>query len=85
MEDLIGTGNKTIYVILLLSAVPVAAATIVGLIVGLFQTVTQLQEQTLPYGVKLLTVAITIVVLLGWFSATMMEFASFALAKALST
>lgn len=41
-----------------MSAGPIAVATFVGLLVGLFQTVTQLQEQTLPFGVKLLCVSI---------------------------
>lgn len=84
MDDLIYIGNQTMYVVLLLSAVPVAVATIVGLVIGLFQTVTQLQEQTLPYGAKLLAVCVSIVVLLGWFAERMLEFAQLALSRALA-
>ena len=47
MDAVMFMGNKSLLLILLLSAAPVAVATIVGLIIGLFQTVTQLQEQTL--------------------------------------
>ncbi|WP_311489449.1 flagellar biosynthetic protein FliQ, partial [Escherichia coli] len=43
--------NRTLDLILVMSAGPIAVATFVGLLVGLFQTVTQLQEQTLPFGV----------------------------------
>jgi len=84
MDDLIAIGNKALYLILMLSAGPVAVATIVGLGVGLFQTVTQLQEQTLPYGAKLLAVCFCLILLAGWFGDTLIAFArqAFALAFA---
>lgn len=84
MDDFIDLGNKTLLLVLLLSAVPVLVATVVGLVVGLFQTVTQLQEQTLPYGAKLLAVIASLVVLLGWMSARMLDFAAFVLDQALA-
>ena len=58
MDDIVFAGNRALYLILVMSAGPIAVATFVGLLVGLFQTVTQLQEQTLPFGVKLLCVSI---------------------------
>lgn len=76
-------GNKSLLLILLLSAAPVAVATIVGLAIGLFQTVTQLQEQTLPYGAKLLAV-IACLLLMSWMSARMLDFARLALQTALT-
>ncbi len=48
MDDLVFAGNKALYLVLILSGWPTIVATIIGLLVGLFQTVTQLQEQTLP-------------------------------------
>jgi type III secretion system export apparatus protein len=83
MDELISAGNKTLWLILLLSAAPVIVATLVGLLVGLFQTVTQLQEQTLPYGVKLLSVLVCLVVLMGWMAGHMLEFGEYALSEAL--
>lgn len=59
MDDIVFAGNRALYLILVMSAGPIAVATFVGLLVGLFQTVTQLQEQTLPFGVKLLCVSIS--------------------------
>ena len=53
MENIFYASNKAMLLIVVLSAGPVAVATFVGLIIGLIQTVTQLQEQTLPFGVKL--------------------------------
>nr|AAF82332.1 YsaS [Yersinia enterocolitica] len=47
MENIIYASNKAMLLIVLLSAIPVMVATVVGLLIGLIQTVTQLQEQTL--------------------------------------
>jgi len=77
-------GSRALLLILLLSALPVIVATVVGLIIGLFQTVTQLQEQTLPYGAKLLAVIVSLLVSASWMGARMMEFARQALAQALA-
>ena len=49
MDDIVFAGNRALYLILVMSAGPIAVATFVGLLVGLFQTVTQLQEQTLLF------------------------------------
>ena len=53
MDELIYAGNKALQLTLILSLPPVIVATLVGLLIGLFQTVTQIQEQTLPFGIKL--------------------------------
>lgn len=84
MDEIINVGNKTLWLILLLSAAPVIVATVVGLTIGLFQTVTQLQEQTLPYGVKLLAVMVCLVVLMGWMAGEMLEFGDYAMQEALA-
>ena len=67
MDDIVFAGNRALYLILVMSAGPIAVATFVGLLVGLFQTVTQLQEQTLPFGVKLLCVSICFFLMSGWY------------------
>jgi type III secretion protein S len=84
MDLILAAGNKTLYLVLLLSAAPVIVATIVGLLVGLFQTVTQLQEQTLPYGIKLLSVIVCLIALMGWMTGELLEFAEFSMQQALS-
>lgn len=83
MDELIYFGNKTLHLILLLSALPVAIATAVGLLVGLLQTVTQLQEQTLPFGLKLLAVCACLAATSGWFGSQLLSFARVAFAQAL--
>ena len=66
MIELAYFSNKSIYLILLLSAYPIIVATIIGLIVALIQTVTQIQEQTLPFGVKLLATSVCLLLMAGW-------------------
>lgn len=83
MNELIAIGNKTLMLVLLLSAGPVAVATVVGLLIGLFQTVTQLQEQTLPFGAKMLAVVLTVLVLLGWISRMLIDFGILVFTRAL--
>lgn len=74
MNDLVFAGNKTLYLILIMVAWPIIVATLVGLLIGLFQTVTQLQEQTLPFGFKLLAVSVCLFLLSGWYGETLLDF-----------
>ncbi|GAB3629526.1 type III secretion system protein SpaQ [Pandoraea terrae] len=83
MTDLVFAGNKALYLILMLSAAPVAVATVVGLVVGLLQTVTQVQEQTLPFGIKLLAVSCCLFVLAAWYGETLVAFGQEAIALAM--
>ncbi|MFU9137571.1 EscS/YscS/HrcS family type III secretion system export apparatus protein [Erwinia tasmaniensis] len=74
MNEITFAGNKALYLILMLSALPIGVATIVGLLVGLFQTVTQLQEQTLPFGLKLLSVTLCLFLISGWYGDVLVSF-----------
>ncbi len=76
MENIFYASNKAMLLIVVLSAGPVAVATFVGLIIGLIQTVTQLQEQTLPFGVKLLSVFGCLFAISGWLSDKVLNFAT---------
>jgi len=75
MTELTYASNKAILLVIVLAAGPVVVATVVGLLVGLFQTVLQLQEQTLPFGLKMLAVFGCLISLSGWFGSKMMAFA----------
>lgn len=74
MNEIVYASNKAIWLVLILSAIPVIVATVIGLLVGIFQTVTQLQEQTLPFGIKLLGVCVCLFLLSGWFGDALMEY-----------
>lgn len=55
--------NTALSLILLLSMPPLIIASVVGLVVGLLQAVTQIQDQTLPLAIKLIVVVLSIVLL----------------------
>lgn len=74
MDSIIYISNKAMLLIVVLSAIPVIVATVVGLLVGLLQTVTQLQEQTLPFGIKLLAVFGSLFMISGWLADKVMNY-----------
>lgn len=84
MNDIVFAGNKTLYLILVLSALPICVATLIGLLVGLIQTVTQLQEQTLPFGIKLLCISVFFFLTSGWYGEKIMSFSTEVFGMALS-
>ncbi len=60
----------------LIIAVPIlGAGLIVGLLVSLFQSVTQIQEQTLTFVPKIIVMILVAIVLLGWISVRLGDFA----------
>ncbi|MGL6209794.1 MAG: type III secretion system export apparatus subunit SctS [Paracoccaceae bacterium] len=67
-------GKQSILLVFYLSMPVIAAATGVGLVVALVQTLIQLQEQTLSFAVKLATVIGVFFLWGGWMSAEMMNF-----------
>ncbi|MCP4884807.1 MAG: EscS/YscS/HrcS family type III secretion system export apparatus protein [Flavobacteriales bacterium] len=74
MIELAYFSNKTIYLVLLLSSPPILVATAVGVVIAIFQTVTQIQEQTLPFGVKLLATSLCLLLIAGWMSRIIITF-----------
>lgn len=63
-----------ILLMLLLSLPPVLLATIIGLLVSLLQALTQIQEQNLPFAVKLISVVVVLVLLSPWMSEQLLSF-----------
>ncbi len=61
-------------VMLKLGGPPLVAAMAVGLVVSLFQAVTQISEQTLAFVPKVAAVAATLVLLGGFMDATLADF-----------
>ncbi len=60
----------------LIIAVPIlGAGLIVGLLISLFQAVTQIQEQTLTFVPKIIVMILVAVMLLSWIAARMGDFA----------
>ncbi|OAT44961.1 SpaQ family export protein [Proteus hauseri ATCC 700826] len=73
--DMVYAANKAIYLVIVLSAGPIAIATFIGLAIGLLQTITQVQEQTLPFGIKLVGVLVCLLITMGWMSDKILVYA----------
>jgi type III secretion protein S len=66
--------EQAMYLVLMLSMPPIVVASVVGLLLSLFQAISQLQEQTLSFGVKLIAVCVTLFLTAGWFGAELLRF-----------
>ena len=67
-------GAKTMWVTLQISLPVLGVSLVVGLLVSIFQAVTQLQEPTLTFIPKILAVVVVIVVAGPWMMNTMLSF-----------
>ena len=66
--DVLNLAGQALYLILMLSLPPIVVASVVGILLSLIQAITQIQEQTLAFGVKLISVIITLFLMGGWLS-----------------
>lgn len=66
MIDSITLFEKAIVLVVMLSAPPLLVAIGVGVLISLIQTVFQIQDQTLPFAVKLVAVTITLSMTAAW-------------------
>ena len=73
--DAIETVRTALLEALLISLPILGAGLVVGLVVSLFQAVTQIQEQTLVFVPKIITMVVVVLVLLGWIVMRMSDFA----------
>jgi flagellar biosynthetic protein FliQ len=73
---LISITKQALYLTLILTAPPVAVAMTLGLMVGILQATTQVQEQTLTFVPKLVGIIITLALVGPWTMAQLVQFAS---------
>lgn len=59
-EDAVHQISEAMILVMVLSMPPIIVASLVGIVVSLLQALTQVQEQTLSFAVKLIAVAITL-------------------------
>lgn len=69
-------GKETIEVILLVSAPVLIAGMVVGLIISVFQAVTQIQEMTLTFVPKIIVVFLVLLGLAPWMMEIMIKYTS---------
>ena len=65
---------KTLVIILELSMLPIIVATVIGIIVSLIQALTQIQEQTLSFAIKLIAISVTLLLASQWMGGEMIRF-----------
>jgi type III secretion HrpO family protein len=73
-EDILYMGKSTVMMIFYLSMPIIIAATAVGLIIALIQTLIQLQEQTLAFAAKLAVVVVVFFITGDWMAIEMLNF-----------
>ena len=59
-------------IVLRLSLIPIAVATFIGILVSLLQALTQIQEQTLGFAVKLIAISLTLLACATWMGSTLL-------------
>ncbi|WP_053360826.1 flagellar biosynthesis protein FliQ [Bacillus sp. FJAT-27251] len=73
-DMVIHLAQQSIYTIMKISAPLLLIALAVGLLVSVFQAMTQIQEQTLAFIPKILAVFLSIVVFGPWMLTTLLDF-----------
>ncbi len=74
MDDVLFLGRDAMIVTLLVSAPMLLSGLIVGLIISIFQSVTQIQEITLTFVPKIVVVFLSFVLFLPWMTDTLLAF-----------
>ena len=75
-DNVIDIGQQALTVTVMLAAPLLVAALVTGLVVGLFQAATQIQEQTLSFIPKLLAMVVALVATGPWLLQTITDFTS---------
>lgn len=73
-DMVIKLAEQSIYTIIIISAPMLLIALAVGLLVSVFQAMTQIQEQTLAFIPKILAVFISLVVFGPWMLTTLLDY-----------
>ena len=73
--DVVSFFTQALYLVLWLSLPPIIVGSVVGTLFSLFQALAQIQEQTLSFGIKLISVSLTILLTARWVGGEMFNFA----------
>lgn len=71
---IIHLATELLWLVLCLSMPVVVVASTVGLVVSLLQALTQIQDQTLQFLIKLLAVSATLLMTYHWMGATLLNY-----------
>jgi len=73
-EEVLDVGREALWLAVLLAGPILGAALVVGLLIGIFQAATQIQEMTLSFIPKLLAVIVTLFVAGSWMLQVVVSF-----------
>ncbi|MBQ9407253.1 MAG: type III secretion system export apparatus subunit SctS [Desulfovibrio sp.] len=74
MESGTSYAATAMLLVMQLSLPPIVVGSVVGIVFSLLQAITQLQEQTLSFGVKLVAVGIALFLMADWLCGTILRF-----------
>jgi flagellar biosynthetic protein FliQ len=74
VDDIVDIGQTAMLVTLLASAPMLLTGMVVGLVISIFQSVTQIQEITLTFVPKIVFVLVAFILFLPWMSDTILRF-----------
>ena len=77
ISEAIFFGQQALYTVALVSGPILVAAMVVGVIVSLFQAVTQLQEMTIVFVPKIIAVFFLVAIMGGWMLQQLVSFGTF--------
>lgn len=72
--EVIDFTSQALILVLVLSMPPIIVAAAVGILVSLVQALTQVQEQTIQFAIKLVAVVITIALTARWLGVELYNF-----------
>ncbi len=75
-SDLIHLTSELLWITLLLSMPTVLVASLLGILVSLVQALTQIQDQTLQFLIKLVGVSVVMAMTYDWMGVAMLNFAN---------
>lgn len=75
IDQAVDVVRESLYVALTISGPILAVGLFIGLMVSIFQAITQIQEQTLSFVPKIVGMAIAAIAILPWVGMRLLEFA----------
>jgi len=69
--------SKTIMTALTIAAPMLIAGLVIGLIISIFQAVTQINEMTLTFVPKILVTIVALLIFLPWMTTTLIDFVNY--------
>ncbi len=75
-EYFVAVAKQTLFLTLILTGPPILSAMLVGLVISILQATTQVQEQTLTFVPKLVSIVVVLGVIGPWMLSQLVSFAT---------